>query len=412
VIGVNADTGDRVIVSTGAVGDGPGFTEPLDIAFTDTASISGRIATDLSCRLGLAGSSLHIDTLPPDLWRYADLTDATIVGAPGATLSSTEQPLDLTGAILDGVRLSGTVLDGARLGCATTSNGAVLCTSLKATDLSGASLKAATLTGARLQGASLSGANLDGADLTSAKLLGLSGGSPATLSGAFLRGAKLAKADLTGVIANYVNFYSIDGVTADATDAVMTGAKFNNAYMAGADFAGATLQSTEWTQAVLVGANFTNADLSKNETAGEVTDFGNAYLHGAVFANANVADANFDGSYWDLDTANTTLNIQLQRGNLGFAGYWNDPSAAECVQAAYPNPSYPSPSTPATDSSNTCPDGGLGDLVNGCNGVWEDAGIPIGEATPPGAVAPALPGSCTSEPDLCWLIVSSLCAPP
>ena len=417
VIGVNADTGDRVIVSAGAVGDGPGFAEPLDIAFTDTASISGRIATDLSCRLGLVGSSLHIHTLPPNLWRYADLTDATIVGAPGATLSSTEQPLDLTGAILDGVRLSGAVLDAARLGCATTSTGTVLCTSLQTTDLSGASLKTATLTGALLQGASLSGANLDGADLTSAKLLGLPGGSPATLSGAFLRGATLAKADLTGVIASNLNFYSIHGATADATDAVMTGAKFNNAYMAGADFGGATLQGTEWNQAVLVGANFTDADLSKNETAGEVTDFGNAYLHGTVFANANVTDANFDGSFWDLDAATTdaattTLNIELQRGNLGFAGFWGDPSTAECVQAAYPNPSYPSPSTPSTDSSNTCPDGGLGDFVNGCNGVWEDAPIPIGEATPPGAVAPVLPGSCTSDPDLCWLIVSPLCEQP
>lgn len=412
VIGVNADTGDRVIVSASAVGDGPGFVEPADIAFTDTASIAVRIATDLSCRLGLAGSSLYIDTLPPDLWRYADLTGATIVGAPGATLSSTDQPLDLRGAMLGGVHLSGVVLDGARLGCATTNSGAVLCTSLQATDLSGASLKAATLTGAQLQGASLSSANLDGADLTNAKLLGLSSGSPATLSGAFLRGAKLAKADLTGVIANNLNFYSISGVTADATDAVMTGAKFNNAYMAGADFSGATLQSTEWSQAVLVGANFTNADLSKNETAGEVTDFSNAYLHGTVFANANVTDANFDGSFWDLDpAATTTLNIELQRGNLDFAGFWGDPSAAECVQATYPSPSYPSPSTPVTDASNICPNGGLGAAVNGCAGVWEDAPIAIGEATPPGAVAPALPGSSCTTTDLCWLIVSSLCAP-
>jgi hypothetical protein len=184
----------------------------------------------------------------------------------------------------------------------------------------------------------------------------------------------------------------------------MTGAKFNNAYMAGADFSGATLQSTEWNQAVLVGANFTNADLSKNETSDEVTDFGNAYLHGTVFANATVTDVDFDGSYWDLSQAVTTpkINIELQISNLGFAGYWNAPSAPECVQAAY----TPSSSTPLTDASNLCPDGSLGP----CGNKWEDAPIPIGETTPPGAIDPGLPGSCTTT-DLCWGIESTLCVP-
>jgi uncharacterized protein YjbI with pentapeptide repeats/sugar lactone lactonase YvrE len=396
-------TGDRQVVSGPGFGGGPNFAAPVDVVLTGAASLSGRIATDLSCRLILARAILTLDILPANLWRYADLRGATIDGAAGTTLSTSDEPLDLSGAILNGVDLAGTVLDAVDLGCTTDGSGAAVCSSLQGTDLSDASLKAATMTGAQLQGASLSNANLDGADLTSAKLLGLTGGSPATLSGAFLRGASLAKADLTGVIANNLNFYSISGATADATDAVMTGAKFNNAYLAGADFSGATLQSTEWNQAVLVGANFTNADLSKNETAGEITDFGNAYLHGTVFANADVTDANFDGSFWDLDPATTKLNIQLQRRNLGFAGYWNDPTAAECVQAAYPNPSYPSPSTPATDASNICPDGELGSTDDGCEGAWEDAPISIGDATPPGAVDPALPGSCTNT-DILWLL--------
>ncbi len=87
-------------------------------------------------------------------------------------------------------------------------------------------------------------------------------GSPANLTGAFMRNASLAGADLTGVIANNVNFYTIAGGTADASNATMTSAKFNDAYLAGADFGGsnAVLQSTSWNRAVLVGTNFTDAD--------------------------------------------------------------------------------------------------------------------------------------------------------
>jgi len=407
---IAADSGDRIILSDAVTGGGPDFSVPVDITLTSAAALSSRIATDFSCRLNLARSTVDIDTIPAELWRYLDLTGATIYGAQGAQLSSATTPLDLSGAILNAVNLAGSVLDSANLGCATGSAGPV-CTSLQSTNLAQASLKAAKLTSAQLQGASLSDANLDGANLSNAKLLGLPGGSPATLSGAFLRGANLSRADLSGVIADNVNFYSFSGATANAADAVMTGAKFNNAYLAGADFSSATLQSTEWTQAVLVGANFTAADLSKNETAGEVTDFSNAYLQGAAFANASVTDANFYGSYWDLSSTPTTLNIQLLRGNLNFTGYWKDPSVAECVQASYPNTNNPSSSTPATDSSNTCPNGGLGDSVTGCNGFWNDAPIPIGEATPPGAVNPAYPGSSCTSADRCWLMVSSLCAP-
>jgi hypothetical protein len=52
----------------------------------------------------------------------------------------------------------------------------------------------------------------------------------------------------------------------------------------------------------------------------------------AVFENALVTDANFTSSYWDA-AGSVTLNIELQRGKREFTGYWNDPGAAECVQA-------------------------------------------------------------------------------
>jgi uncharacterized protein YjbI with pentapeptide repeats len=408
---VDPDSGDRVILADATAGGGSDFSTPLDVVLTSAAALSGQIATDFSCRLNLARSSFDIDTFPPEIWRYLDLTGATIYGAQaqGTILSSAATPLDLSGAILNAVNLSHSVLDNADLSCATAGSGEPICTSLQSTNLAGASLRAATLTGAQLQGASLGQANLDGADLSDAKLLPLPNGKAATLSGAFLRGANLSRADLSGVTADNVNFYSVSGAPANAANAVMTTADFSGAYMAGADFSGATLQSTDWYQAVLVGANFTGADLSKSQAAVKVTNFDGAYLQGAVFANANVTDANFNRSYWDLGTLTTTLNIQLPSDNLGFTGYWHDPNSADCAQAKYPNVNFPSPSTPATDSSNTCPDNQPGN----CDGYWDYAvnNYPIGDATPPGAVNPALPGSCTGT-DLCWLIVSPTDCPP
>jgi len=398
---VDPDSGDRVILADATAGGGPVLSAPSDVVLTSMAALSSQIATDFSCRLSLARSTFDIDTIPPELWRYLDLTGATIYGAQGAQLSSTDTPLDLSGAILNAVDLSQSVLDSANLGCATAASGEAVCTSLQHTNLTSASLKTAKLTSAQLQGAFLGQANLDRADLSDAKLLALSGGKAATLSGAFLRGANLSRADLSGVTADNVNFYSIGNATANATDAVMTTADFSGAYMASADFSGATLQSTEWYQAVLVGANFTGADLSKSETAVKATNFEHAYLQGAAFANANVTDADFKGSYWDLNSGGK-LNIKLPVDNLYFTGYWNDPNAAECVQAAWGNGDFPSPSTPATDSSNNCPN----DQPGSCDGNWDYAvnNFPIGSATPPGAVNPALPGSCT-QLDFLWLFV-------
>ena len=206
----------------------------------------------------------------------------------------------------------------------------------------------------------------------------------------------LSKANLTGVIANYANFYSGVSGTATANYATMTGSKWNNAYLANADFGNAVLQSTEWTQAVLVGANFESADLSKNTTAGEITDFTGAYLQGAVFLNATVTDADFTSTYWDAVTAND-FYIQLQRGNLEFTGYWNDPDTPECVYVSYPNSNNEAAGTPLTSASNTCPDGNLGP----CDAVWGNPKTPIDQATPASSYS-ALPGSCTTS-DSMWI---------
>jgi uncharacterized protein YjbI with pentapeptide repeats len=272
--------------------------------------------------------------------------------------------------------------------------GTPVCTTLQGTNLSGASLQSASLNAASLEGADLSFANLAGADLSDAQLLGLPNGNPATLGGAFMPDANLSGADLTGVDANNASFYSASA-TADASNATMTGARFTNAYLAGADFDGAELESTAWTQAVLIGANFSNAHLEKDTTADEATDFTGAYLQGANFTSSTVTDVDFTTSYWDLEDSSggLPLVIQLQPGNLEFAGYWNATSAAECVEASYENPSIP----PLTTSANFCPDGGPGP----CAGVWEMPQTPIDQAVPRSAPYPELPSECT-DTDLCW----------
>lgn len=371
--------------------------------FSDPADLS----RDFSCQLDLTGATVEYGTFPPVDWRYLDLTSSQMQGVP-ETLSTLAAPLDLSGAILNGVDwLDGKTLDGANLGCYARVSGQTdpcppsgtvdACSKLQSATLSKVSLQQACLKQAQLQGTDLTYANLDGANLEGADLAALPNGTVAKLTGAFLRDASLAGANLTGVIANFASFYSSDSGTATASAATMTGAKWNNAYLANADFSDAVLQSTEWTQAVLVGANFDGADLSKNATAGEITDFSNAYLQGAVFTNAPVTDADFTNSYWDA-SGSATLNIELQSGNVEFTGYWG--STPECVEATYPTSSFPSPTLPITSASNTCPNGDTGPCYNA---ALQTPLTPMGEATPAAAFSPSLPGDCTGT-DILWVV--------
>jgi uncharacterized protein YjbI with pentapeptide repeats len=371
-------------------------------------SVPADLVRNFSCRLNLTGATLNYTTFPAADWRYFDLTASTMIKPP-QELSTSSAPLDLSGAVLNQVTwLAGKTLDSANLGCFVSVGGQTdpcpppgassVCAQLRSANLSEASLRGVCLKGAALQGANLSYSNLDGAVLEAANMAA-GNGSPATITGAFLRDASLANANLTGVIANFANFFSSESGSATAAGATMTGAKWNNAYLANTDFSDTVLQSTEWTGAVLVGANFDRADLSKNSAAGEITDFSGAYLQGAVLVNATVTDANFTSSYWDA-AGSGALNIKLQVGNIEFSGYWNDPTAPECVQALYPTANFPSPSTPITSASNICPDGGNGP----CDAVWEMPRTPIDQATPASAVAPTLPGSCTVT-DILWIFV-------
>jgi uncharacterized protein YjbI with pentapeptide repeats len=364
------------------------------------------LTSSTSCRLDMEAATIDFTTFPPLNWRNTNLTASNMSNLP-ASLSTTMDPLDLFGTDLTEVQwLAGKTVDGVNLGCyandsdpdtvCPTPSGTMTCSILQGTNLSGTSLKSACLKGANLQGAILNYANLDGADLESAALQATPNGSSAALNGAFMRDVSLRNADLTGVDANYTNFFSSSGGTADASNATMTGTRWANAYLANADFSDAVLQGTVWTGAVLVGAIFNGADLSKNSTVEQVTDFGGAFLHGADFTNAVVTDADFTSSYWDL-TGSASLTVLLQSGNKQFAGYWNDRAADECVEASYSSPSTP----PLTSTTNICPDGYPGP----CDAVWGNPVLPIEEAKPETAVWPALLGSCTTT-DIKWIFVT------
>ncbi len=370
------------------------------------SSIKPIVTTDFSCRVDLTGAIFNLSSFPLTQWRYFNLTGATINGVTGATLSTSANPLDLSGAILNQTLLSQVHLDGANLGCASAASGPE-CTQLIETTLTSASLKKATLVDALLQGAHLDFANLDGANLCAAKL----NESPtsqlsATLQGAFLRNINLSQADLTGAFLANVNFYSTSTPTscapsacgftascASAVNAKLNNTVFSGAYLDGVDFSGSTPQSVDFSNAWLAGSHFTNANLSQDPSTGKRTDFTQALLQGTTFTNATVTGANFTSATVDLThSTGQTLLAQLNPAtHIAFPGYtpWVG-STLGCVEFV----TKQNTGLPGTNNSNLCPDGAGGP----CSTTqWQSPKVP----------SPPLPTNCTfSTTDLNWIIVN------
>jgi hypothetical protein len=119
-----------------------------------------------------------------------------------------------------------------------------------------------------------------------------------------------------------------------------------------------------------------------------------------------------------FDTMN--LIVQLPEDNLQFAGFWQSPSAPECVAAVFPNDDYSPPGLPGTDAGNLCPDESPGPCT-----FTEAPVTPIGEATPRSSVCtaddvqnetcglPLNPAEQCTRIDGCWttpgLVVSGVC---
>jgi uncharacterized protein YjbI with pentapeptide repeats len=223
----------------------------LTQATFQSADAAPTVADDFSCRVDLTGAAFNVDAFPYADWRYFNMTGAIVSGSNGALLSTTSNPLDLSGAMLSHAKLSGARLDGANFGCATTPGGASICTAMSDIDLHRASLKKAKLVNAPLQGANLNNANLDGANLCAARLNSSADtGGSALLQGAFLRNVNLSQSDLTGAIFDHANFYSSGNSSgtcsstncgpttacASAESAVVHGTSFAGAWLGGTDF--------------------------------------------------------------------------------------------------------------------------------------------------------------------------------
>jgi uncharacterized protein YjbI with pentapeptide repeats len=333
-----------------------------------TATSTEGVRANFSTRPDLTGATIDVGTFLSSDWKYLNLTGAAIYNVQGATLSTTDSPVDFSGAILNSVDLDRALLDGGRFDC-DSSEGHPVCTQLSNTNLNLTSLKKASFVDANLQGANLDFANLDSANLCSAKLnLSADLQKSASLQGAYLRNVNLYQADLTGANLTNSDFYSTNtsgicngascGPTTCATagDATLNSTTFSQAYLGGTDFSDASCKGVDFGRAFLLGANFTNVNLSVDNNTGRTTNFRQADLRGANLSTAaSVTDANFDGAL--IDTKSASATVKLESGNTMFAGFTpNPPSAAGCVQFTYPHAS----ATPRTDNSNTCPNGSTG----------------------------------------------------
>lgn len=279
---------------------------------------------------------------------------------------------NFSGAFFTRAKITGAIFDSANLSKADFTSASMSRTSGSVT--TGNSFQKTNLTDAIMQGANFSGSNFKGANLCRAKLnqLGTTGVA-AMLDGSYLQNANLAYADLSGASLNNVSFHSAPAPSvgsacipdanctvtscAGAYKATMNATKLQNAYLAGASFASATLTRSDFTNAFALGTIFNGATFS-NDTDSNRTIFKRAYLPGTDFTNATVQGVSFLGAYFDDPTAatNRIAISYLNSSYTGFMGY-NAGGTTVCPQFTLKQPQV-LPLT--TDATVICPDGTVG----------------------------------------------------
>ncbi len=329
---------------------------------TQTTFTNLQILPQSDCRPNFAYTHLAALTLPPAVLRFLNLTSALISGLATNPLSSEQQPLNLSGALL-----TGAVLDHAILPYA----------DLTQAEMSGASLVHSNLSYAKLHGAALDNSNLESANLRSASLTNHAPDTPqaANLASAFLRNANLSFAQLNGANFTNASFYGSNGVNgqscpvlnngeadgcATAHHAVMNNAVFSGAYLFGVDFTNSQATGAVFSNAVLVGANFDHAALGSDSTAATTTSLDSAFLQGANLAGATLDHVSLAGAFVDFNPQGNTMDIRLPGSHTRFPGYWGKSGQEVCAELGYSGPT----TVPATNSTITCPDGNK--HPNGC----------------------------------------------
>jgi uncharacterized protein YjbI with pentapeptide repeats len=393
----------------------PGSFASTDVSTATFGAVeTSQLTTDFSCRLDFTGATLNADTIPANVWPYLNLTGATINNAAGTILSTQQNPLTLSGAILDGVILGAVGLDFAVLGCTTfvASDGNQICTSLQGTDLKSASLQNVDFRNAKLNGATLSNANLTGSNLCGAQLTSQSpGGRAAVFNGAQMKNVSLYQATATGAQFANANFYSSGGTPGTCTQqcqvpstcataqiATLNQTNFSGAYLQGTDMSSTkNLESVNFAGAVLVDVRLSGATIAPDPTIGNPPSFKGALLQGANFGGITVTSTDFTNAVVTTPTAGEVITVLLSDQNTQFAGYKASAgSTPGCVQFFSSNPL----ALPTTDNTDTCPDGNPGANPGGCSPAqWMSPGIP--GALPWTSGFTALPTGCNAV-DKSW----------
>ena len=315
----------------------------------------------------LTGATFSTANLDQSSFRYVDLSD------PSSHLAF--MGTNLPYVRLDGAKLDGIILHGNNMPGLSAFNTSFQRANLVDVAMPYAVLKGADFTEAVLQGAAMSGSNLFGALFQSAYL----NASPLTGRQTSLQGSLLINADFNSANVSGADFsYAILGSSsqtetcessasgapcANFYDGLISGARFDNAYLAHVNFTGSKGSDPSFLNASIIGCNFSGATYSHepNQTGG-VVEFGNSYLFGTDMGQSGtqLLFADFYNAFLDPSSAAPT--------NTGFAKVSLDPTRYTTFrQSAYSGkqlclttkitvPSNPPPS----DANSTCPDGSGG----------------------------------------------------
>jgi len=395
---------------------------PLNLT---SGNFNGTVVTlSSACAANLSYTVMTPSASTSNNWNGMILTGAVLNFPPNQVLSSQAAPLNLAGATLTGTTLEGVVLDYSQ---------GLAGQDLTGTNFSNTSLRFTNLSGAQLYGATLTDANLEGANMSGALLTAAPSGSigAASLVGAFLRNVNLFQARLSGANFAYANFYSQgavgaglctpgqDGFTqgcATASQAVMDGTNFSDAYLFGVDFTYSTGQGVNFSGAALAGANF-NGATEAADSSGTSSSLSGALLQGATMTSLTLNDkVTFSDAYADFTAGGNTINMVLSGEHTGFAGYWGKPGESVCAQMVYAGPT----TVPATNANTTCPNsreysagcGGATTATGEANTNWESKvditafASYVSNSTFTPAPANSAPQICTSDPLWIPLVIS------
>jgi uncharacterized protein YjbI with pentapeptide repeats len=381
-----------VILHTGPVYTGGKQIVEVDTPCLDATPIKNNTTASLEVRLLAPTILLSTRSCKGCRLVGVDLRgyDLSGVDLEGADLTRA----NLTGISLGNVKLRDATLDEA-IGFAGADHSLV--------DLSNTSLKRVDFSNALLYGAKLNGANLEGANLSGAFLKN----NPdtkirfaASLSGAHLKNVNLSHAQLNGVDFGNASFYGNNAAAdmgcdtskgflngcASAASATMNGTNFSGAYLYGVDFKNATIQGVQFTDAVLVGASFAGATVSADPSHGTLTRFTAAFLQGANLT-ATMNQVSFVDAFVDFTSGGNNLTLLLDGTHTAFHG-WKAPGQSVCLSVSYGHPT----AVPETNSTLTCPDGGVGPCgpaaspqcgEPGANPRWRSGVTDLTQANPP-----------------------------